>query len=200
MSQALAKTQSISVLAWQDIASAAMAISSAQSVATKFAATFFIKVARLTGSAFTAGSPNIRIEGSASTTVGWIPLATFQPAIGATIAATTLNGAVSAGASSFVVTSATNIAAGALLFLGHTTLPANYELVRVKSVSGTTITPEEPVVNAHDTGALVTSQAEEYVAQIDCTAIYNLRAVADNISSGQGIKVEVLMTTGDSIG
>lgn len=200
MASSLNKTQSTSVLAWQDIASAAIVLSSAQSMATKFAATFFIKVARLTGSAFTAGSPNIRIEASPSTSVGWIPLATFQPAVGASIAATTLNGAVSAGASSFVVTSATNIAAGDLLFLGHTTDVTKYELVRVKSVASATVTPEEPVVYAHDTGALVTDQAEEYIAQIDCTSIYSLRAVADNISSGQGIKVEVLMTTADSIG
>lgn len=200
MSQSLAKTASVTVLAWQDIASAAEVISTAQNVATKFAVSLFIKVGRLTGTLFTAGSPNIRVEVSASSTVGWIPLVTFQPSVGlATIGSTTLNGAIIAGATTALLTSGTNFTAGNLVFLGDAS-PANYELIRIKSVSTNTITFEEACANAHSNAAVVTNQAEEYVAQIDCTAISNLRVVADNISSGQGIKVEALMTTSDSIG
>lgn len=197
----LSKTVNTSLLAWQDIASAADVIGSAVDVSTKFAASVWVFIGRLTGTAFTAGWPNIRIEVSAkaSGTDAWIPIATFQPAVGASIASTTLNGAVSAAATTFVVTSATNIAAGDILFLGHTTTAANYELVRVKSLSGTTITPEEAVTNAHDTAAVVTDQAEVYVAQIDLTAVGRIRAVADNANSGQGIKIQALMSTGDRI-
>lgn len=180
------------LLAWQDIASAAQVISSPLSVATVFAAAFAISVARLTGSAFTAGAPNIRIEAQTISGGPWIPLWTYQPQIGASIAATTLNGAITAGASTFVVTSASNIAAGDVLFLGHTSDPTKYELVRVKSVSGTTITPEENVLNAHDNGCLITDQAEMIFPTLDLRAYSNVRAVADNVGSGQGIKVQVL--------
>ena len=69
------------------------------------------------------------------------------------------SGAVSAGATSFVVSSATNIAVGDLLYLGDSSA-ANWEIVRVKGVSGTTITPEEAVTFAHANGAAVTDQAE----------------------------------------
>jgi hypothetical protein len=176
-------------------------VNSAVDVSTKFAATIFIRLGRLTGSAFTAGWPNIRIEASykSSGDNSWGALVPFQPAVGSSIAATTLNGAVSAGASSFVVTSATNIAAGDILFLGDSS-SANYEIVRVKSVASTTITPEENVVNSHTTGAVVTDQAEIYVAQLDLLAIGRIRAVVDNIGSGQGIKVEVGIVYADSVG
>jgi hypothetical protein len=87
----------------------------------------------------------------------------FTPAAGASIANTTLNGAVSAAASSFVVTANTNMAAGDVLFLGDSST-SNYELVHVKAVSGTTITPEENVTFAHANGAIVTDQAELYYA------------------------------------
>lgn len=201
MPSTITKTQGTSLLAWQDIATANVVVGSAQDVSTKLAATVFIKVARRSGSAFTTGWPNIRIEASAksSGTAEWYPLATFQPAVGASIANTTLNGAVSANASTFTVTAATNIAAGDLLFLGDSST-TNYELVRVKSVSGTTITPEENVTNAHANSAIVTDQAEMYVASIDLTAVGRIRAVADNANSGQSISVQVLMVTGDSIG
>jgi len=197
----ITKTQGTSLLAWQDIATANVVIGTAQDVSTKLAATVFVRVARRSGSAFTAGWPNIRIEASAksSGTDSWAPLVVFQPAVGASIANTTLNGAVSAAAATFVVASATNIAAGDLLFLGDSST-ANYELVRVKSLSGTTITPEEAVTYAHANSAIVTDQAELYVASLDLTAVGRVRAVADNANSGQSISVQVLMVTADSIG
>lgn len=203
MTVALAKTQGTSLLAWQDIATTNVVVGSAVDVSTKLAATVFAWLGRNPAAgAFTAGWPNIRIEVSAksSGTDAWIPVATFQPAVGATLANTTLNGAVLANASSFVVTANTNIAAGDILYLGHTTTPANYELVRVKGVSGTTITPEENVTNAHDTTAVVTDQAEMYMAQIDLTGVGRIRAVCDNANSGRTISVQVLMVTGDAIG
>ncbi len=196
------KTQNGTLLAWTDVASAACPVGSAVDVSTKFAATIFVRLGRLTGSAFTAGWPNIRIEAShkSSGDNSWGTLVSFQPAVGASIAATTLNGAVSAGASSFVVTSATNIAAGDLLFLGDSST-SNYEIIRVKSVASTTITPEENVVNAHANAALVTDQAEIFSpAAIDLFSIGRIRAVVDNIGSGQGIKVEIGISYADSVG
>lgn len=199
---ALTKTQGTSLLAWQDIATGAVIISSAQDVSTKLAASVFIKVGRNSSSAFTAGWPNFRVEasGKSSGDDWWIPLATFQPAVGASIAATTLNGAITAGATTLVVTSATNIAAGDILFLGHTTDVTKYELIRVKSVSGTTITFEEACTYAHDNGCVISDQAEMYAASVDLTGVGRIRIVADNANSGRTIYASALMVTGDSIG
>lgn len=201
MPATITKTQGTSLLAWQDVATANVVVGSASDVSTKFAATIFVFLGRESGSAFTSGWPNVRIEGSAksSGTDAWVPLVTFQMAIGSSIANTTANGAISAAASTFVVSSASNIAAGDLLFLKDSST-ANYEIVRVKSVSGTTITPEENVTNAHASGQQITDQAETYVAQIDLTAVGRIRAVCDNAGSGQSIAVQVLMVTGDSVG
>src|SRR5215813_2268603 len=99
------KTIATSVIAWQDVANAAQVISSVQSVSSTLAASFNIQLARESATAFTAGWPNVRIEvsGKASGNDKWIPLQSFQPALGASIANTTLNGAVSAAATNCVV-------------------------------------------------------------------------------------------------
>lgn len=192
------KTWGTSLLAWQDVANAAIVFSAAQSVATKRAASFDIRLGRATGSAFTAGWPNIRIEAQNKSGGLWTPLFTYQMALGASIGKTTLNGAIIAGATTCVVTSATNLAAGDLLFLGHTSDVTKYELARIKSVSGTTVTFEEAIAFAHDNGANVSDQAEMICPAFDLTPYAAVRAVCDNIGSGQGITVQVLMTTHDS--
>lgn len=196
----IAKTQAVSVIAWSDIATANVTIGSVVDCSTALAAAFFVKMGRRSGTAFTAGWPNFRVEGSAKSSGNdsWIPLCSFQPAIGTSIANTTLNGAVSAGATSCVVTSATGISAGDLLYLDGDTDAGN-EIVRVKSVSGTTVTFEEACTNAHSSGNAVTDQAETYVAQVDCSSLARLRAVADNAGSGQTMACEILAITGDSI-
>lgn len=203
MSWTLNKTQGTSLIAWQDIATTNIIVGSAADVSTAFAVTVFAFLGRNPAAgAFTVGWPNIRIEVSAKSSGNdaWIPVAWFQPGIGATLANTTLNGAITAGATSCVVAAGTNIAAGDLLFLGHTTTASDYELVRVKGVSGTTVTFEEACTNAHDNAAVVTDQAEVYVSQIDLTAVGRIRAVVDNANSGRTISAQVLMVTGDSIG
>jgi hypothetical protein len=81
-----------------------------------------------------------------------------------------------------------------MLFLGHTTDVTKYEIVRVKSVSGTTVTFEEACTYAHDNGALVTDQAEEWAPTIDVSAAGRARCVIDNANSGQGIKAQILYT------
>lgn len=202
MSSAINKTPGQTLLAWQDVASAACIVGTALDVSTELAANVFVFLGRQTGSAFTTGSPSIRIEASAKSSGNdaWIPICSFTPAVGASIANTTANGAISAGATSCVVTSASNIAAGDLLFLGHTSDTTKYELCRVKSVASTTVTFEEACTNAHDSGCEISDQSEVYPAQLDLTAIPRIRAVCDNIGSGQGIYVQVLVVTGDSVG
>jgi hypothetical protein len=187
------------LLAWQDVTAPDIKISSTIDVSGKHAAAFDIRVARRTGTGFTAGWPNIRIEGSPKTSGNdcWTPLYVAQPVAGASIANTTLNGAVSAAATSCVVTSATNIAIGDLLFLGDGS-QANYELVRVKSVSGTTVNFEEACTYSHANAAKVTSQAEMYAPEISLATRMRVRAVCDDLNSGQDISIQVLMTTLDS--
>jgi hypothetical protein len=195
------KTANNSLIVWQDVATAAVVIGTALDVSGKFGATAFIFIGRESATAFTANWPNVRIEASAKTsgTDAWIPLVSYQPAVGSSVANTTLNGAVSAGATSFVVTAATNIAVGDVLFLKDSST-ANYEIVRVKAVSGTTITPEEAVTYSHANGSQVTDQAEVYIAQFDLTSISRIRAVIDAATSGVSFAVQVLAVTYDSVG
>ena len=196
------KTLGTAAVSWAngDLASAAQYISAAIDVSGKFAIGFSIQLARRTGTAFTAGWPNIRLEASAKSSGNdtWVPRFIYQPALGATIVNTTLNGAVSAAATTFVVTSATNIAIGDYLYLGDSAT-ANYELVRVKAVSGTTITPEEAVTYAHANAAMVTDQAESIYVPVDCAGIARMRVVVDNANSGQAMAAQVFYVLFDSI-
>lgn len=194
------KTADVSLSAWADIATANVTVGSAVDVSTRFAAGILVQIGRRSNSAFTAGWPNIRIEASAKSSGNdaWVPIWTYQPQVGSSIASTTLNGAVSAGATSIVVAAATNIAAGDILFLKGDT-DAQNELVRVKSVSGSTVTLEEACTYAHASGNAVTDQAESVFPVLGLSAYSRIRAVVDNAGSGQTCAVQVLMTRLDSL-
>lgn len=198
----ITKTVGTSVLAWADQANATSRVSSTQSVTTALAAAVHVYIGRGTGTAFTAGSePTARVEVSAkSSGDDWFtPVAQFQMATGASIANTTLNGAVSAAASTIVVNSATNIAAGDILLIEDSSA-SNYELARVLSVSSTTITLETALTNGHSNGAAVRDQAEMYVVSVDLSATSRLRVVVNNAASGQAVRSAAYMVTADSIG
>ena len=195
------KTAQTDLLIWQDRVSGDYVEGTAFDCSGIIGLGFFtLKIGRLTGTAFTAGSPNIRVEASpASSGEQWVPIYSYQPGVGvATIAATTANGAIAANAGTFVLASGSNIAVGNLLFLGHTTTPANYELITVKSGT-TTVTPVHNVINAHDTGCVITNQAEWVGFTIDLSPFFRIRAVVDNLNSGQGFKVELKLSTETNI-
>lgn len=205
----IVKTQGISILALQSIAHEGVVISSAIDVSTKLAATVFIRFGRRSGSLFSTGWPNFRIEASAQSTGNdaWLPLAMFQPSIGtsysgtSTIAARNLNGEHAAGATELLIKVATtNLAAGDLIFIEGSSIEYS-EWARVrKVVPGTfTVTLEEGLINTHQDNSPIYDQAELFVAQLDLTAIGRIRVVADNAYSGQPIAVEVQMVTGDSL-
>jgi hypothetical protein len=200
---ALTKNINTALLAWQDSNTGNVVLGTEVNCATFYAASFGIRIGRRTSTAFTGGWPNIRIEASPEASGGgWIPLYVYQPAVGASIANTTLNGSVNANAANFVVASASNIAAGDILFLGDSSFNTNtttYELVRVKSVSGTTITPEEPVVNAHPNSAIVSDQAEMSFPAISLLPYSRLRAVGDNANGGQAWAFEVTLESVTSL-
>lgn len=191
------KTVQTDLVTWQDIATANVVLSSAFDVSTKRAGAFGVFLARRSGTALT--SPvNVRLEGAvAASGDQWIPIcAPYAMALGASIANTTLNGAVSAGATSIVVAAATNIAAGDILFLRGNS-DAQNELCRVKAVSGTTVTLEEGVLFAKNTGNAVTDQAEMVFPALDLTPYVRVRAVVENLS-GQSVAARVSLVTYDS--
>jgi hypothetical protein len=196
------KTVQTPLVAWRDVTSASQFISSTFSVATCWAGAVGISLGRQTGTAFTAGWPNVRIEASKESSpnnASWIPIFPYTMGIGSTaLVATTLNGAVAASASTFVVTSATSISVGKILFLGDTST-SNYELCRVKLVSGSTVTPEANLAHAHANGAVVSNEAEMTFPDIDFKSYTQLRAIVDNANSGQSISAEVTLITLDSL-
>lgn len=196
-----AKTIQTALIAWQDIASGAVVIGSWFDVSTKYGGSLGIRIGRQSATAFTANWPNIRVEASdaASGNANTIPLFTLQPPIGASVGSTTLNGALSIGATTAVLTSATNFVQGDLLFLRDTST-ANYEIARVKSISGTTITFEEALTYAHANSAIVANQAFIAFPSLDLTPYTRLRVVADNANGGITIGVEVILVTFDSQG
>ena len=91
------------------------------------------------------------------------------------------------------------MAVGDVVFLGHTTDSSNWELARVKSVSGTTIIYEEATLKTHDNSARFSDQAEMIYPAVDLTSYVAVRAVCDNASGGQSVHVQVVMTTFDSL-
>src|SRR5260370_1230762 len=62
---------------------------------------------------------------------------------------------------------------------------------RTTSGPPTTVRAVHNVVNAHDTGCVITSQAAEALVTIGLQGISRLRSVVDNNGSGQGVKARV---------
>lgn len=197
-----AKTIQSPLLAWQSVANGVSVLGSALNCSSTWFASIGCRLGRGSATAFNAGWPNIRIEVSyaAAGNDHWIPLTTFQPPVGTSVGKTTLNGAIIAGATSLVLTSATNFVQGDILFLGHVTLAANYEVCRVLSISGTTVTLEEPCTYAHSDTSVISNQAFIATCSVDLRPFTRIRAVADNANSGIGISIEVVMITTDSFG
>jgi len=198
----ITKTTDVSILAWQQVANQATAIGVISGLpATALGLGLTIHLARQSGSAFTAGWPNVRVEVSsrASGNDAWVPIVTFQPAVGSSIVNTTLASGISAGATTLTVASPTGISAGDLLFLGDAS-SANWEVVRVRTIVSSTVTLEEACTYAHGTGAAVYDQSDPYAPLVDLLGYTRCRVVVDNANSGQTIAVRVLGVYAESIG
>jgi hypothetical protein len=194
------KTQGVVLLPWTAVTTGNNLLSSALNCASKFAVSVFIYLGRQSGTAFSAGWPNIRITASAASSGNdsWIPLATFRMAEGASIANTTLTAPVLAGDLTVPVAATTNIAVGDLIFLGALS-SANWEIVRVSGVIANTLILEEPCTYAHANGSQVTDQAEIAVYSFDLMSYARIRAEMDNCAGGQTVAIRVLAITGDSV-
>jgi hypothetical protein len=199
-------SEGTSYIAWQDIANGSQVVGSAINVDGKIAIRFFAQMGRRSGTAFTAATaglptyPRLRFEASPNASGSdWRLIFSHSWQTGASIANTTLNGAVTAGGTSIVLNAATNIGQGDMLFIQGNT-DAEDELVFVKSVASTTITLDDatPLRFNHASGNAVTDQADVYQATFGCSTIKRIRVVPDNANGGQNHAVEVTYTTEDN--
>lgn len=200
----LTKTAAAVLLAHTQQATAVVTVGSAVDVSTKVGpATAFVKLGRTVATAL-SNQVKFRLEGSAKTSGNdeWVPIYEWTTANGTTAASSsTVNDAsFNAADTTFVITSATGIAAGDILYLRETGTPGNSEWVRVAGVSGTTITLEEGVTRNHTNGINVADLAEEFAIPIDIAGHVRIRLVVDTASAASGQTVDVIawLVTADS--
>lgn len=191
----LTKTQSGVALAHTQQTTANVTVGSDITVTAAMAAKFLIKLGRAVATAL-GNEVLFRIEASAkpSGTDEWFPVYQFTSTSGKTVAnSTTLNGATTAGNTTCVLTSATGILAGDILYFRETGTPTNSEWSRVKSASGTTITFEEAQTRNHTNGIAVTDSGEIFAPiDIDCSTVGRLRLVVDSAANASGQTVDVI--------
>ena len=200
----LTKTAAQALLAHTQQATAVVTVGTAVDVSTKLGpATAFVKMGRTVATALT-NNVKFRIEGSAKTSGNdeWVPIYEWQSANGLTAASsTTVNdGAFTAGDTTFVVTSATGLAAGDILYVRETGTPANSEWLRIASMSGTTVTLEEACTRSHTNGVNVADLGELMRIGLDLSGHVRIRLVVDSASSASGQTVDVIawLVTADS--
>lgn len=192
------KTAGTSVLSLQSVAASTVLISSAQDVSTKLAASLMIFFGRRATTAAGAGV-NIRVEasGESSGDKSWVALYTFTTNF-ATCENEALTSTVSSGQAVLTMANTTNITVGDYLYIDNTTI-ANSEWGRVKAVSSnTSATIEDNLANAQ-TSSTIYDSAEQFICQLDLTAISRIRIVVDGASYTQAFAIKVLMVTGDSV-
>lgn len=201
----LNKTAAQALLAHTQLATATQAIGSAVDVSTKVGpAVALVKIGRTVATAL-GKNLSFRLEGSAKASGNdeWYPITEWSTGSGLVAAnASTVNDAsFNAGDTSFTITSATGLTGGDLLYLRETGTPANSEWVRIGSVSGTTITLEEPCTRAHTNGITTTDLAEMFTIPFDTSPHVRVRLVAnanDITATGQTVDVIAWLVTADS--
>lgn len=178
-----------SYIDWQSVTNGNVVVGSAIDVSDKWAIAIECCIGRASGSALSNNYPRVRVEASLDASGSmWTEIGGWFMFTGVNIANTTLSAAASAGATSITVASSTNIAAGDLLFIGDTS-SSNWEIVLVKSVSGTTVNLVHALMNSHASGSQVTDQAEKYLPNIGTGGYQRMRVVVDNSNSGQTVNV-----------
>jgi hypothetical protein len=190
------KTADLSLLAAQTLSNNTRVVSSDVTTTGVHAMGFAGWIGRFGTTAHVSPWARLVIEANPHTTDNslWSPIREFLMPAGATIAATTLNGAVLAGASTITVTSATNISVGSLLFLGADTA-ARFEVVRVTAISGAVLTIDGGCIFAHETLSYVSTQAERFnLAALDVGGAARIRVAGLN-GSGQTVYVRMVGLT-----
>lgn len=189
----LTKTTETTVLALTAVASNTVTVGSLVNVASYYGGLLRVRLGRGTATAFTIG-PKVRIEASPETAPSpndWFVVASFQMAVGASLASQLFGGSEAAGQTALTLAAVTNFAAGDYVFIHDSTLGSS-EWARVVSISGSDIVVEEGTVFAHDTADTVRDQAEQYICSLDLTSVNTLRVVVDGAGSGQAVLCEVI--------
>jgi hypothetical protein len=201
----LTKTAAQALLAHTAQATASVTVGSAVDVSTKVGpATAFVKMGRTTTTACGAQLA-FRLEGSAKTSGNdeWVPIYEWTSANATTTcnASTVATTNITAGDTSFTIAASTGITGGDLLYLRNATT-ANSEWVRVKSVSGTTITLEEGTTRSHVITTTTTQDfAEMWAIPIDIAGHVRVRLVVNSnnvTATGQTVDVIAWLVTADS--
>jgi hypothetical protein len=194
------KTPATSLLSLQSVAASSVLLSSAVSVATKYAISVFCHFGRRSATAAGAGV-NFRLEGSSKSSGDghWYPIATYTTDFVAA-EAEAVSGTEAAGSTVIEVASTTNLTAGDIIYFDNGTI-ANSEWARVKSVvAATSVTLEDAITNAQ-TGATLYDRAEIFgFINVPLDAVTRIRLVVDGASFTQAFAVESHYTTLDSIG
>lgn len=202
------KTAGTTLFTAADCASGSMYLGSEIDVSGKYSGTAFIRLGRTVTTALT-NPVGFKLEGSAKASGAdwWVPLYVWTNAIiavtGIIPASNLLNGATSAGATSYVLDSATGQNAGDLVFFYDS---GKYEWARTKSTSTVTATPLDPLIFAHADNCVVLDQGEEFRVDLDLSNIKRLRLVVDTAAAGGSslaavgvtVAVEAFLNTFDS--
>lgn len=195
------KTAGTVLFAPQELASNSVLISSEVNVASKFAATFFIKIGRTSASALTAGV-QCRIEGAptASGDTTWHSLMEVTSYAGAAEAEPLVN-TEPAGSTVIQVSSTTNLSVGNIITFRNST-PSETEWARIISVAGgISITLQEGLLFEQDSGSSLYTGADIFPPIfVDCSALSRLRLVINASQTGQIIALAASVITADSIG
>lgn len=187
------KTADLSLLAAQTLSNNTRVVSSDVTTTGVHAMGFAGWIGRFGTTAHVSPWARLVIEANPSTSDNslWSPIREFLMPAGASIAATTLSAPVTAGASTITVASATGISVGSLLFLGADAA-ARFEVVRVTSISSTTLTIDGGCIFSHETSGYVSTQAERFnIASLDVGGAARIRVAALN-GSGQTVYVRMV--------
>jgi hypothetical protein len=194
------KTEGQTLLALQEIATAAVVVGSPVDVTAAFAGMAYVRFGRCAATALTA-SCRFRLEGSAKASGDgfWVPLFEWMSQVAAA-SDEAVSGTEAAGQDVISVASTTGLVAGDFVYFRNGTV-ANSEWARLKSiVTNTSVTLEEPIINAQ-TGATMYDQAEVFVIPLDLLGVGRLRLVVDTAAgpTGQTIAAEAWLTTTNAI-
>lgn len=202
------KTGAVTLFATANVASATIVPGSPVTLTTKFAAGISITVGRNNGTAL-SNEVSLILQRSTQDTGddAWVDVYARTTSTGKTAGnSTTLSSSASAGATTFSVASATGIAKGSKLWLKESTI-ANSEYCVVKDISGTTVTPMDPLTRAHTSGITITTLAERFGWTESLGTAKRLRLIVNSASlpdgtaavSGQAVDVTAEMMTLDSV-
>jgi hypothetical protein len=193
------KTGSIALLPLQSIGSGSTITGTPLDVSTRFSAFLVIHFGRRTATALTA-PVDVRVEGSTDTAgdKNWGVLHQFRSVV--TVAESKpVSGTVLSGQKVITLANTNGLALDGFVYIDNATI-ANSEFGRIAAIAtNVSITLEDNLAN-NQTGSTVYSLAEMSNPQIDLSNIMRVRAVAANRNSDQPVAVEVIMSSGDSIG